>query len=512
MNTAEHASRSGGAGTSVDELSLVDSRTLAILDHRRRTAGVRRRGWLVRRALLLGDVGGLAVAFLITEILYPASGAATDRVDPWVEFLLFLLTLPGWIVVAKLYGLYDRDEERADHSTADEVVGVFHLVTVGTWLLFAFASLTELADPSLPKLITFSALAVTLVSCARASARAFCRRRLTYVQNTVIVGAGEVGQMIARKYRNHPEYGINLVGFLDATPQRRGPDLGGLCLLGSPERLPELVGPLEIDRVVIAFSNVPDQVTVDLVRSLKDLDVQIDVAPRLFEIVSGGGSLSTVEGFPLMSLPPLRLSRSSLLLKRAMDLSVAALALALLAPVFVVIAVLIKHESAGPVFFRQMRMGFRGRTFTIYKFRTMTFDAEEHKQELAHLSRHAAAGGDPRMFKIRGDPRTTRVGRFLRRYSLDELPQILNVAKGEMSLVGPRPLILDEDSHVKEWARKRLDLKPGITGLWQVLGRSAIPFGEMVRLDYLYVTGWSLFADVKIILRTMPAVFRGGDD
>ena len=510
MNTAEHTSRSGGAGTSVDELSLVDPRTLAILDHRRRTAGVRRRGWLVRRALLLGDVGGLAVAFLTAEILYPGNVTASDRVDPWVEFLLFLLTLPGWIVVAKLYRLYDWDEERTDHSTADEVVGVFHLVTVGTWLLFAFAWLTELADPSLPKLITFWALAVTLVSCARALARAFCRRRLTYVQNTVIVGAGEVGQMLARKYRNHPEYGINLVGFLDAAPKRRREDLGDLCLLGSPERLPELIPLLDIDRVVIAFSNVPEQVTVDLVRSLKDLDVQIDVAPRLFEIVSGGGSLSTVEGFPLMSLPPLRLSRSSLLLKRAMDLSVAALALALLAPVFVVIATLIKHESAGPVFFRQMRMGFRGRSFTMYKFRTMTFDAEEHKQELAHLSRHA--DGDPRMFKISGDPRTTRVGRFLRRYSLDELPQLLNVAKGEMSLVGPRPLILDEDSYVKEWARKRLDLKPGITGLWQVLGRSAIPFGEMVRLDYLYVTGWSLFADVKIILRTMPAVLRSGDN
>jgi lipopolysaccharide/colanic/teichoic acid biosynthesis glycosyltransferase len=153
-------------------------------------------------------------------------------------------------------------------------------------------------------------------------------------------------------------------------------------------------------------------------------------------------------------------------------------------------------------------MGGSG-TFRIFKFRTMVADADDRKPEVAHLNRHAQTGGDARMFKIVDDPRVTRVGRVLRRYFVDELPQLINVFKGEMSLVGPRPLILDEDAHVDEWARKRLDLKPGMTGHWQVLGRSAIPFEEMVKLDYLYVTTWSLWNDLRLLFGTVPLVVRG---
>jgi lipopolysaccharide/colanic/teichoic acid biosynthesis glycosyltransferase len=176
-----------------------------------------------------------------------------------------------------------------------------------------------------------------------------------------------------------------------------------------------------------------------------------------------------------------------------------------LAPLLAAIALAIRLDSKGPVFFRQVRMG-RGGTFRIWKFRTMIADADERKHEVAHLNKHLANGGDPRMFKITNDPRVTRVGAFLRRYSLDELPQLFNVVTGEMSLVGPRPLILDEDQYIDSWGRQRLDLKPGITGQWQVLGRTEIPFEEMVKLDYLYVTSWSLFTDLKLILRTVPVL------
>jgi lipopolysaccharide/colanic/teichoic acid biosynthesis glycosyltransferase len=174
--------------------------------------------------------------------------------------------------------------------------------------------------------------------------------------------------------------------------------------------------------------------------------------------------------------------------------------------VFAVVAALIKLDSRGPVFFRQVRMGGGGQRFRMFKFRTMVADAEARKAELRHLNKHTEPGSDPRMFKIPDDPRVTRVGRFLRRSSLDELPQLLNVLRGEMSLVGPRPLILEEDRHVDDWARKRLDLKPGMTGLWQVLGRSDIPFDEMVKLDYLYVTTWSLWQDFRLLFRTIPLV------
>jgi lipopolysaccharide/colanic/teichoic acid biosynthesis glycosyltransferase len=183
-------------------------------------------------------------------------------------------------------------------------------------------------------------------------------------------------------------------------------------------------------------------------------------------------------------------------------------ALVVLAPLLALLALMIKIDSPGPVFFRQIRIGAAGRTFRIFKFRSMHADADERKPEVAHLNRHLAPGGDPRMFKIVDDPRVTRVGKFLRRFCLDELPQLLNVVVGEMSLVGPRPLILDEDQHVERWARRRLNLKPGVTGPWQVLGRSEIPFEEMVRLDYLYVTRWSLMGDLRLIALTIPALCR----
>jgi exopolysaccharide biosynthesis polyprenyl glycosylphosphotransferase len=491
-----------------DELhAVVDERTLEIVDRRRRTAVVRRRGWLIRRMLLLADIVGLFSAFLVAQWLFGTEAAAIDRVRDDTEWLAFLLTLPFWAVVAKLYGLYDRDEERTDHSSVDDVVGVFHLVTVGAWLFFAAAWLTGVANPHMPKLVAFWALAIVCIGIGRVIARALCRRSVTYLQNTIIIGAGDVGQTIARKLLNHPEYGINLVGFVDDSPKTRREDLRHLVLLGGPERLPGLIRLFDVERVIIAFSNDTHDDTLGLIRSLKDLDVQIDIVPRLFELVSPNMGFHTVEGVPLVGLPPLRLSRSSKLLKRAVDIAVSSVGLLLLAPVLAGIAVAIKLDSKGPVFFRQVRMGREG-TFRIWKFRTMSADADARKHEVAHLNKHLLNGGDSRMFKIPNDPRITRFGAFLRRSSLDELPQLFNVLTGKMSLVGPRPLILDEDRHIADWGRQRLDLKPGVTGPWQVLGRNEIPFEEMIKLDYLYVTSWSLLGDLKLLFRTVGVVAR----
>jgi exopolysaccharide biosynthesis polyprenyl glycosylphosphotransferase len=262
--------------------------------------------------------------------------------------------------------------------------------------------------------------------------------------------------------------------------------------------------------VIVAFSGESYATMLDRIRVLKDHEVQVDIVPRFFEVVGPGVGLHTIEGLPLIGLPPSRLPRSSQLLKRAMDLSLACVGAILLAPLFFAVALAIKLDSRGPVLFRQVRMGGNERTFRIWKFRTMHVDAEARKHELAHLNKHADAGDAPHMFKIHDDPRITRVGRLLRRFSLDELPQLLNVVRGEMSLVGPRPLVLDEDQFVASWRRRRLDLKPGMTGLWQVLGRDEIPFEEMVRLDYLYVMGWSAWHDLRLLLRTIPAVARRG--
>jgi exopolysaccharide biosynthesis polyprenyl glycosylphosphotransferase len=488
-----------------EELGVtVDARTLEILDRRRRTAVVKRRGWMMRRMLLAADVIGLTAAIGLAEGAARARGGTDIR----TEFLIFLASIPFWVVAAKTYGLYDRDEERTDHSGADEFSGVFHMITVCTWVFFAGTYLTGLGHPTVPKLVTFWAGAIAFVVTGRAIARAICRRRINYLQNTVIVGSGEVGQMIAKKLLKHPEYGLNLIGFVDSDPAPRSGVLENLVDLGSPHRLPGLIRLFDVERVIIAFTNNSHDEMLDLIRSLKDHEVQIDIVPRFFELVGAEVGVHAVEGISLVGLPPMRLSHSSRFLKVVLDLSLAILGLLFLVPLLVMVSLLIKLDSPGPVFFRQVRMGYGGKTFRIFKFRTMYRDAEERKGELAHLNQHLLAGEDARMFKIPDDPRVTRVGRFLRRYSIDELPQLFNVILGQMSLVGPRPLILAEDEHVRDWGKTRLRLKPGITGLWQVLGRSEIPFEEMTRLDYLYVVNWSLWRDITLICRTLPALLR----
>jgi len=489
-----------------DELApQAGAKTLEILTRRRRT--IRRRGWLIRRLLLLGDVLGLLFAFAVAAAVadVPASGWLPRPADA-VTFAAFL---PIWVVIAKLSGLYGRDEERTDHTTVDEVLTVVHLLSLAAWCFYLTVRVAGLSDPDMLKLGVFWATAIVAVTVARAGARAVARRRLTFLQNTVIVGAGDVGQLIARKLRHHPEYGINLVGFVDGEPKPRSFDLENVPVLGPPQRLAAIVHAFDVERIVVAFSNDDSEKTLELVRAARDLEAQIDIVPRLFEIVGRNVSVHAIEGVPLVSLPPIWLSPSSRLLKRTQDLVVASAALLLLAPVFLAIALLIKLDSPGPVFFRQVRMGSRETTFRIFKFRTMSADADVRKAEVAHLNMHLTnPDGDPRMFKVPNDPRITRVGTFLRRTSLDEIPQLLNVVRGDMSLVGARPLILDEDQYITDWARKRLDLKPGITGLWQVLGRSEIPFDEMTRLDYVYVTTWSLWRDVLLMLQTIPALLR----
>jgi len=465
-----------------------------------------RRGWVIRRALLAADVFGLVTAFVVAALLTPWDQYATNAVGGAREATLFALSLPFWVIGAKLYGLYDRDEEQVDRSRADDLIGVFTLVTVGSWLVFAFTRLTELATPSMNRLLLFWVVAITLISVLRVVARCLCKRHSSFVQNTVIVGAGIVGQLVARKLLERPDYGVRVLGFVDAHPRERDDRLGDLTILGRLEDLPQIVAERDVERVLFAFSSDRDYEAVPLLRMLAEAGVQIQVVPRFFDVIGPGLDVHSVGGLPILGARAFRLERSAQLLKRALDLAVSAVLLILLLPLFLVIAVAIKLDSPGPIFFRQVRIGAKGRPFRICKFRTMSVDADRRKQELAHLNQHLS--GDPRMFKVPDDPRVTHVGRHLRRFALDELPQLFNVFVGEMSLVGPRPLILDEDRHVNGWARRRLDLKPGITGLWQVHGASEIPFEEMIKLDYRYVAGWSLKGDLELMARTIPAVLR----
>jgi exopolysaccharide biosynthesis polyprenyl glycosylphosphotransferase len=486
-----------------DAVYLLDERTRTILTHRSGSRMRVRRAWLLRRALALADLVGLLIAFVVASLATRTAGEAFTTVE---EALLIVVSLPVWVVLMKLHGLYDRDGERADHSTVDEITRVFQVITIGVWVFFVVADGTGYFELPLDRLVIFWLGAILAIPAVRAVTRAMCRRSVAYVQNAVIVGTGPVARLVARKVMSHPEYGINLVGFVDGAPVVDGNSLGGLPILGSPERLDEIVADLDIERVVVAFTPDSHEHTLDLIRTVRDLEVQVDIVPRLFEVVGTNSNVHMLEGVPLVGLPPLILSPSARLLKRAFDISGAVLGLTLLAPVFLVAAIAIKVDSRGPIFFTQLRRGEFDKTFRIFKFRTMCTDAEARKPDFAHLNMHE--GDDPRMFKIPSDPRTTHIGAFLRRWGIDELPQLINVLRGEMSLVGPRPLILEEDRYVEDWARKRLELKPGITGLWQVLGRSDIPFEDMTKLDYLYVTSWSLKEDIRLVVLTIPSLLR----
>ncbi len=464
------------------------------------------RGWLMRRLLLLADIVGLVAAFVVAQRIV-AAPTPVDTVVPQWELVLFCASLPLWVILARLHGLYDRDEERTDHSSVDDFFGVLQMVTIGTWVFLVGTHVIKVAHPTLDRIVVFWALAIGFVWLFRVLIRVVGRRQASYVQNVLIVGSGNVARLLAEKMGKHRGYGLNIVGFVDhdgGALQNGGPPLE---LLGTTTEIRQLVHQHRVDRVVIAFSNDSHEQTLDVIRLLQDQRVQVDIVPRMFEVLGASAEFHAIEGIPLVGLAPPHLSNSSRLLKRCFDVMGATFGLIVLSPVFLAAAIAIKVDTRGPVFFRQVRMGEDERTFRIFKFRTMVVDAETRKADVAHLNMHRE--DDPRMFKVPEDPRVTRVGGFLRRSRIDELPQLINVLRGEMSLVGPRPLILDEDRYVERWARRRLSLRPGITGLWQVLGASDIPFEEMTKLDYLYVTNWSLGEDVRLILRTIPSLARG---
>ena len=470
----------------------------------------RRRGWVMRRVLVVADVVGLLTAFVVTQVLLTdfSRGFNSRIVD---LFLIFIVSLPAWVLAAKLYGLYDRDEERTDHSTADEASDVFHLVTVLVWVLFAGAWITDVTTPQIRKTALFWILAVAFIAGARIVGRSLVRRSSAYVQNAVIVGAGDVGQLLARKYVQHPEYGIRLVGLADKESRAFRDELEGIPFYATDDVL-EVIRRENVERVVIAFAEIENEKLLEFIRELRKLDVQIDVLPRVYEILTPRLDVHSVEGIPLIGLRPTGISRFSRVIKRTLDLLLAGLLLILTAPLFAFVAWRIGRDSPGPVFFRQVRLGERGREFAMLKFRTMILGSDDqvHREYMRSIMDKGAtpvAGG---LYKLDREDAVTRSGRWLRRTSLDELPNLINVLRGEMSIVGPRPCLAYETEHFEPHHFERFLVPPGITGLWQVTARARTTFAEALDLDVAYARGWSLGLDLKILARTPLAVVRQG--
>jgi exopolysaccharide biosynthesis polyprenyl glycosylphosphotransferase len=447
-----------------------------------------------RRALRLADASALLLALALLL-------ASSPRIVLAPRTLLLAPIVLGVVALFRAYGLYARDVKRISFTTLDELPALFHAFLLACPLVWVATRLTPAPSLRFLDVLTYAAFGISLTLVLRALTRR-ALARLLGPERVLLAGAGAPVELIARKLTAHPEYGAQPIGVLAGDRGAEEGTVAGLPVLGplTPARLGELAHEQRLDRVVIAHGDLRDGVLLDLLRRCRELRLKVSLLPALLEGIGPSVEIDEIEGMTVLAVNPPVLSRSSRVLKRAMDAAGAAVALVLAAPLMAAIAVAIRLDSHGPALFRQRRVGCNGRRFEVLKFRTMVVDAEARRAALLTQSRN------PHWLHLDHDPRITRVGAVLRHTSLDELPQLWNVLRGEMSLVGPRPLIEDEDAQLDGWARSRIDLTPGLTGLWQVLGRTNIPFEEMVKLDYVYVTNWSLWTDVRLLLRTLPVV------
>jgi exopolysaccharide biosynthesis polyprenyl glycosylphosphotransferase len=455
-------------------ISIADGKPLVAVE----SAGPRRDA-LFRRALAVADVAAAALALILSIQVIGHDHIQTPT----------LLGLPLVLVVSKIIGLYDRDELVLHKSTIDEVPKLFALAAFYTLSVDILSRDLVAGGLGSDQLLGIWALLFVGAFSARTLARVVASLA-SQAERCIVMGEAEDAYRLAEKLAGHHSIKAEAVTTLPLKPRRDGEQRWTL------ESIAAAVAYHGAERLIIAPWTTGGHEILDLVRIAKGLGVKVSVLPGVFEVIGSHVEFDQLDGMTVLGVRRFELTRSSKHIKRAMDLVGSALALLFAAPLFALIAAAIAIDSRGHVFFRQVRVGRDGRRFRIWKFRTMVSDAEALKDEIAHLNQQVG------LFKVTDDPRTTRVGRFLRKTSLDELPQLFNVLRGEMSLVGPRPLIVAEDSLVEGWDRRRLHLTPGMTGPWQILGGGRIPLREMVKIDYLYVTGWSLWNDVKILLQT----------
>lgn len=448
----------------------------------------------LRRLLAAGDAIAVLVALGFALQVSPAAVGGHS-------FVWGLMAVPLMLVLFKLYGLYDRDVKRIGRSTVDDLPHLLHATLVGGLILWVYARQTPLHRLDLIEILIFGVLVLLVAPVARST----IRRNASHIigrERAVMVGGGSLAETLVGKLRAHPEFGLEVAGVLEPLVSDQRSSYSALPVLGTIEQLESVAEERGISRVIIS-RELDGEELERVLRRCRTSALKVSVLPKLADLLGPAVEVEDIEGLTVLGVNPPWLPRSSCAVKRAMDIVVAGVLLLLGSPFLLLIAALVKLSSPGPVFFSQERVGRAGERFRVLKFRTMVADPEARRAVLLEQSK------DPNWLLLDHDPRITRVGRYLRVASLDELPQLWNVLRGEMSLVGPRPLIPSEDERVTGWARGRLDLTPGITGYWQVLGRTRIPFEEMVKLDYLYVMNWSLWEDTRLLLRTLPAVLGG---
>ena len=456
-------------------------RRLATVDAGETSLRALRRDAIYRRSLAAADLLGAVCALVAAQAL------AVSGQFP----LSVYLGIPLVVVVSKLMGLYDRDELVIGRTSLAETPALFKLATFCTLLVVLLASAAPGPGLRAAGVLALWALLFLAILGARNIARRIDRSR-TSPERCLVLGEPEQASRIRDKLASHASLHAEIAAFVPfegfELRRPRESDFGSY------------VTGRGIDRVIVAPSNSRDRV-LETVAYFKEQDLKVSVMPDVLEVLGSSVVFDEIHGTMLLGVRSFGLSRSSALLKRGLDVSASVVLFLLLAPLVAAIALAVRLTSPGPIFFRQTRVGRDGERFTMLKFRTMLRGSEVLRDTLGE--RNETDG----LFKLADDPRVTRVGRFLRRTSLDELPQLFNVLRGEMSLVGPRPLVVDEDAKVEGWHRRRLHLKPGMTGAWQIMGHTRVPLQEMVSMDYLYIVNWSLWSDVRILLQTIDHVF-----
>lgn len=459
--------------------------------------------WLLGSDLALALVAFLMAYYVRYQLQWFRAVDPVFQVDVWAYFPFTLVLLAILPVALRLSGVYPYRRGRA---LIEEIYGIGTATTASVMILIT-ASL--LFRPLLYSRLIFlyTAFFITiLLGLNRFVIQwgfSYLRHYGVGVKRMVLVGAGDVGRMVMRTVTARPDLGYQIVGFLDDNPAKGFTDIGPYKALGPVDNLNQVLDGTPLDSVIICLPWQSHRMIQRLLRTCEQFSVRAQVVPDLFQLTKNQVVVDELNGIPLISTRDVSIQGWNLVVKRVFDLVLGGLLGVVSMPLWLLVAMAIKLDSRGPVLYSQTRIGKNGEPFRCYKFRSMVTGADNLRQELG--DRNEATGP---LFKVRDDPRRTRVGRLIRRFSLDELPQVINVLRGEMSLVGPRPNLPGEVDQYQEWHKKRLTVSPGITGLWQVSGRADLTFDEMVLLDIYYVENWSLTMDLGILARSIPAVLR----
>ena len=451
---------------------------------------------------LLGDVGALLLGLMVAQGIQQALMAVRSSVQPLGPIAVFnTLAILLWLGLFTSTGLYDS---RRLLNAAEEFKLILQAVATGTVAATFTAFVLKVPTQRSWVLATWVGCTIAVLA-TRITYRWLLRsmrRSGVLVSHLLIVGAGREGRDLCRAVTRARHLGFQVVGFLDDT-RPIGPTAAGLPdVVGSTNDVRQLVRKLEVHAVLVAGGSVATETAERVYRDLQELPVDFHLSTGILGVAASRVAVQRFDDVPVLGLRHVELTRSQQAFKRVFDLVVGGLLVVALSPIMLACALGVRLSGPGPILFHQQRFGQDGTIFNVYKFRSMVADAEGRQTALRAISNEA----DGPLFKLDRDPRVTPVGRILRGWSLDELPQLLNVLAGQMSLVGPRPFITQEVDLSNPWARTRLQVKPGMTGLWQVAGRHRLPFDDLIRYDLFYVENWSLPMDLFILLRTIPAV------